>query len=89
MEPPTYQNEERFSLTGAAPSSRALADRPGRRAAQRKTLYTIENPCVASGALGRSLECIGAAVLSVTYTCASKTTKPAAGSEILSVSPLR
>jgi len=31
----------RFSLTGAAPSSRAPADRPRRRAAKRKTLFIV------------------------------------------------
>ena len=34
----------RFSLTGAAPSSRAPADRPRRRAAKRKTLFHSVSP---------------------------------------------
>ena len=46
-------NEERFSLTGAAPDRGALSARPVRRAAERKTLFIIICRDARSRGLGR------------------------------------
>ena len=56
----------RFSLTGAAPSSRAPADRPRRRAAKRKTLFIIKSKSEGRGRARWRSE-VGLAVLAAAH----------------------